>query len=78
MNTYPTSDMNLAVSIISHGFTVKKINNDNPKRVVFYFTESNELERLIQKYWSKQLLIEPQHFSSNQKFLKSMIYQNYM
>lgn len=72
---FDTADFALATTLLCHGFTVETINNINPQRVVFSFLHTAKLNEVVQRYWSRNLAVEPQLFTFNQKFLKSMIYQ---
>jgi len=73
-NSYETSDLGLAASLSASGFTIIAIDKIDPRRVIFYFTRSDELDRIINKYWSNSLLLPAQDLLSHIKMLKSRIY----
>ncbi len=74
-NSYRTSDLALAGALCVSGFVVERVEKINPKRSVFIFDNSTELEEAINKYWSGRLEIEPQAYFYQLKNLKARIYQ---
>lgn len=71
-----TFDIGLSAVIVSRGFPLVSVNKSNPKKVQFVFQKSNELNSIVEKYWTKSLEIEPQTLLSNLKMLKNRIYSN--
>jgi hypothetical protein len=70
---FESSDLHL-VAAISLFFQIKTVDKANPRRVVFKFTESDELYSLIDRYWNNKLLLDPLRYSQNLKALKNRIY----
>ena len=70
---YQTSDLCLA-SAISLFQPIEKIDKTNPKRVIFIFQKTNEVESIIEDYWNKELKVEPQSYFQQLKIIKSRIY----
>lgn len=73
---FQTSDFTLAISLVTVGFVLTNLDKSNPSKVQFIFDRNSALDNTIQAYWSKQLKLEPQIFSSNQKMLKTRLYDN--
>jgi hypothetical protein len=72
---FSTSDLSLATVIYYFGGKIEVVDRSNPGRAVFIFLRSDDLDRLIQDFWSKSLLIEPQTYFSGLKELKTRLYQ---
>lgn len=68
------SDLGLAASLCATGFTVTRVDKTNPKRVVFCFAPSGELNHAIQAYWSRELSVPAMALMENIKALKARIY----
>lgn len=73
--TFNTSDFTLATALLSLGFSLEAINKEDPCRAVFLFSQTKQLDQAVKKYWSRELITEPQRFTFNQKLLKARIYQ---
>lgn len=72
-NFYRTSDLNLA-AVLSLDLPIEKIDRQNPAKVQFLFTESEQLRRLVNDYWNGRLQIEPKQYFSQLKNIKTRIY----
>jgi len=73
---FQTSDLTLASCLITIGFALEVLDKAIPSKVQFIFKKDKSLERTIQAYWLKELKLEPQAFSANQKMLKTRLYDN--
>lgn len=71
---YKTVDLAL-VTAISLFVPIEDVNKQNPRRAEFIFQRTKELEKLIDKYWKKELLVEPRDFFDQLKALKARIYE---
>lgn len=74
-NFFSTSDMTLVTSIYYHGGKIETVDKSDPSRAVFIFPRTKELDALIQGFWSKTLLVEPQAFSACLREIKTRLYQ---
>lgn len=74
-NLYATSDIALAAAICLK-FSVKSINRDNPKRVLFIFEKDKTFDSYIEKYWNSELKVDPLKFYQCLKTLKGRIYNH--
>lgn len=68
------SDLGLAASLTATGFIVIQVNKSNPRRVVFVFEKSPQLEGTIELFWSNKLLLPATVLLENIRQLKSRIY----
>lgn len=72
---FVSSDLAL-VAVISLYFPIAIINKDNPKKAVFVFNRSQNLNKLADKYWNKKLLVEPRAYFDQLKAIKARLYAN--
>lgn len=70
---YKTSDLGLATSL-SLFFPVKTIDRSNPRKVLFVFEQTDELNDFVNKYWRSEITVEPQTFTNQIKNIKTRIY----
>ena len=71
--TYLTSDLALATTI-SLTFPIEDIDRSNPRKAVFVFRRSPELETLVDSYFTNQLKISPQIFFNQLRDVKARLY----
>lgn len=74
-NIFTSSDLAL-VTTISLFYSNYKIDKSNPHKVLFLFQRNKNLETLIEKYYRRQLSIEPRQFFDQLKAIKVQIYSN--
>ena len=74
-NLYQTSDLALA-TVISLWYPIETIDRLSPQKAQFVFKSSNELDGLVEKYWRKEVKIEPQAFFQQLRILKARLYEN--
>ena len=74
--TLPMTDLNLAVTCLTLGHQILRIEKLTPNKVQFIFKKSPELENLIEAYWNNALKVSPLEFADNLKSTKSRIYSN--
>ena len=72
-DTYVTSDLALATTI-SLQFPIQDIDRSNPRKAVFVFLRSPELETLVEGYFRNELKISPQTFFNQLRDIKSRLY----
>jgi len=70
---FTTTDLNLATTL-SIFAPLMSVNKSDPRRVKFLFGKTDFLENLVEKYWRKELKVEPLEFSNQMKALKTRIY----
>lgn len=72
---YETSDLSLA-SALSIYLPIAAINKQNPQKAQFVFERNSKLNSLLDKYWNKELLIEPRAYFDQLKAIKARLYAN--
>ena len=70
---YKTSDLGL-VTTLSLFFPVRTIDRSNPRKVLFVFDQTGELNDFVNKYWRSEITVEPQTFTNQIKNIKTRIY----
>ena len=70
---FETSDIAIA-AYLALTFIVDGLDFSDPQRVKFIFTKTPELERLVDDYWHKKALVEPQAYFMSMKVLKGRLY----
>lgn len=73
---FETTTLPLAASIICLGISLDSVVKGQEGRAFFIFNRSNnpDLDQIIQDFWKKALLIEPNAFWEAVRFLKSRLY----
>lgn len=71
---YSTSDLFLAATL-TLWFPVESLDKTDPQKVIFNFTEEENLKTTVDAYWSNALQVEPKALLNNLKTLKSRLYQ---
>lgn len=75
-NSFSTFDLALATAI-SVWFPLQEVDkSQNPHRALFVFNRSSELNELVDKYWKKELLVEPRQYFEQLKALKGRLYSH--
>ncbi len=75
-NIFTTTDFNTIVVLSYFNYKIESIDKENPKRIKFYFKKNKNLETILNRFWKKELLVEPLVFFSLIKEIKSRIYEN--
>ena len=70
------TDLSLAVTLLTLGYPILRIEKVTLNKVQFIFKKSPELENLIEAYWNNTLKVSPLEFFNNLKNTKSRIYTN--
>jgi len=72
---FSSSDLPL-VTTISLWLPIDSIDKANPNRALFLFKRDQELDQLLEKFWRRELRVEPQAYFAQLKFIKSRLYGN--
>jgi hypothetical protein len=70
---YSTSDLALATAI-SLWYPIQTIDRTDPHKSIFFFKRDENLDRLIEAYWRRELKVEPQAYFSQLKAIKARLY----
>jgi len=72
-NKFKTSDIYLAAYLIVSGLDYKVLRDPQSRYIEFEFTNSTQLQELLQLYQSSQDLVSAKQFSHQIKVLKAII-----
>ena len=70
---YKTSDLCLATTISLY-FPIQGLERLNSGKAYFVFEHTDELDSLLERYWKRELMVEPQMFFQSQKLIKHRLY----
>lgn len=76
MENYSTTDLFLASTLMSLGYSLIEVNKRDPKRCKFIFEGHESLAEDITEYQADRLLVEPRRLLTSNKKLKDLIYQS--
>lgn len=68
------SDLGLAASLSVMGFEIVRVDRSNPKRVVFVFEKTPEIDAAVNDFWSEKLLLPATSLLDHIRKLKYRIY----
>jgi len=71
---YITSDLGLATTL-SLFTKIKGTDKSNPRRVMFSFQNTAEVNKMVKDYWDKKLKVEPLTYYMQMRSIKNMIYE---
>ncbi len=72
---YSTSDLSLATTI-SLFYPIEDIDRSNPRKALFIFKKTPELEKLIDQYFRNEIKISPQVYFNQLRVVKARLYAN--
>jgi len=70
---YETSDLAL-VAFLSLLFPIESIDKSNPRKAIFLFTQTQELDKQVRSYWRGETRVEPRAYFDELRRIKSRIY----
>lgn len=71
-NTFSTTDLDLAASLLTCGFPVENIMPVRG-RAQFYFLTSKDFDEAVSQYGKRTLLVRPQLFAEAKKHIRSQL-----
>ncbi len=72
---YQTSDLSLATTL-SLWCPIENIDRSNPRKALFVFRKTSELEKLIDQYFRNEIKISPQIYFNQLRVIKARLYAN--
>lgn len=73
-NYLKSPDIALCSALCCYGYQIEAIDKQNPSRAVFSIKRDEQLDNLIQLYFTHQLKVEPLSFFNFLKEIKTRIY----
>lgn len=71
-----TADLTLAATLLAMGFDVLGIDMSNPKRQLFHFQKTLEIDSVIENYWNKKIVLSPIDVANSRRELITRIKSN--
>ncbi len=71
---YKVTDLGLTASLTASGFIIADIDKTNPRRVVFLFDNTPELQKAVAEFWSQDLKLPAAVLLEHIRLLKARIY----
>lgn len=73
---FSTDNFGLATLLKTKACNLLHISKDNPRHAIFHFEDTPEREKLTNDYWEGKALVEPKSYYSNQRELKTLLYDS--
>lgn len=70
-----SSDLSLIATVQLYDYQIEAMDRSNPEKIIFIIKRDDELDKLIEAFWKRQLKVEPVAFFESLKLTKSRIYQ---
>lgn len=71
---YETNSLVLGSTLICLGIPLDSVYKTTDGKSIFVFPHTSELDQILENFWKKLLIVEPNSFFEAQRFLKSRIY----
>lgn len=71
---YETNSLVLAATLVSVGISLDSVIKNPDGKSIFAFLRTEKFDQILESFWKKSLLVEPNSFFEAQRFLKSRIY----
>lgn len=75
-NYFKTTDLNICSYLACFGYYISSTEKDKNNATTFYITRDENLDKLIEQYFSHQAKVDPIIFANNQRSIKSLIYHS--
>ena len=73
-NVYSTSEISLASALYLF-YPLEDIDRTDPSRVIFIFKRGDGIDDLVNKFWKRELLVDPFGYFNSLKLLKARLYE---
>lgn len=72
---WKTSDLAIATTLSLY-VSIIEIDKANPRKAEFVFIRTKKIDALIDRYWKKELLVEPRTYFDHLKAVKNRLYSS--
>lgn len=72
---YFTSDLSLCTTLSLY-LPIEDIDRSNPRKALFIFRKTPELEKLIDQYFRNEIKVSPQVYFNQLRVIKARLYAN--
>jgi len=73
---FTTYNLNFSAVLVASGIVLHKVDRGIGSKALFCFENSQILQSLNDKYWQKELKVEPQLLFDSLKYLKNRLYND--
>lgn len=73
---FTTYNLNFSAVLVASGFKLERVDKGLGSKALFCFENTIKLQAINDKYWRKELIIEPQLLFDSSKFLKNRLYSD--
>jgi len=73
---FTTYNLNFSAVLVASGIKLAKVDSGLGSKSLFCFESSKKIQEINDRYWRKELLIEPQLLFDSLKFLKNRLYND--
>lgn len=73
---FTTYNLNFSAVLVACGFKLQQVEKRLDSKALFCFENSSKLQDINNRYWKKELEIEPQLLFDSLKFLKNRLYSD--
>ena len=73
---FTTYNLNFSAVLVASGIKLVKVDRGLGSKSLFCFENSQKIQEINDRYWRKELLIEPQLLFDSLKFLKNRLYSD--
>jgi hypothetical protein len=73
---FTTYNLNFSAVLVAGGFKLQQVDKGLGPKALFCFENTVKLQSVSDKYWRKELKIEPQLLFDSLKFLKNRLYSD--
>ena len=72
---FESADLAL-VAFLSLSFPIESINKSNPRKAIFNFVQTAELNKQVKAYWRGETRVEPRAYFDALRRIKSRLYED--
>ena len=73
---FTTYNLNFSAVLVSSGIVLHQVDRGIGSKALFCFENSQTLQKINDKYWQKELKVEPQLLFDSLKYLKNRLYND--
>ena len=73
-DTFVTQELSLIGALLAWNFPLTTVDKTDPKKVIFVFPNSPELQKAIQTFWNDTGVVTPKKYFNALREAKSRIY----
>jgi hypothetical protein len=77
VDLFKTTDIKSAAFILTTGISMVKIIKTDPRKIIFCFTDTNDLREALQQYWTNRASVNPRLLFDNFDYLKDLLHRDY-